>query len=813
MVRFAPPALLLAACLLQSGSPEGRRPAGDADLRFWLENMILDHGYSEEEVSAATGLTPAEIAAAVRRWAIVEKPRPPQPPDAPRRVLPYPGGRHPRIGFLEGAVRPQRETKASVFAPWGGYAVVDLPEAVWSNLGLTYLAHTHVPTLWTRQGVELPRLEWDRRPDGSLESRRALPNGIAFGARVVPSGRAVRLELWLTNGTKERLTDLRAQVCVLLRGSPDFSPQTNDNKVFSGRYAACRDDSGTRWLVTAWDPLHRAWANPPCPCLHADPKLPDCAPGQTVRAKGWLSFYEGRDLEGEIARIEATGWRSGPSLRGEVVDAETGRPVASRLYVQGGDGRWHHATSEGSAVPYRKERGRSVEVHTSLSAHAFALDLPPGTYTVAAERGKEYLPASRTVTIGDKPVDVRLSLERWIDMARLGWYSGETHVHRPPEELPTLMLAEDLNVAFPLVHWVTRAFAAPPRPEGAIEARPVAVDATHVFWPRNTEYEIFTVGDRRHTLGAFFAINHRAPLQEGVPPVGPVARKARAEGALIEIDKHNWPWSMALVPVMPVDLYELANNHLWRTEFGFPAFGEAPADYMGVERDEKGFTERGWIEFGFRNYYALLDCGFRLRPTAGSASGVHPVPLGFGRVYVELEKFGYEEWVRGLDAGRSFVTTGPMLLVRLNDRPPGHVFPNGGEFRLGGAAVSERPLARLEIVVNGAVVRSIVPANRPTDRKAHESPIDEKLEVAGSSWIAVRCFEERPGGRVRFAHTGPFHVEVAGRPLRPRRVEVEYLVKRVEDELARSEKLLPPPALDEYREALRIYRALLETAR
>ena len=58
---------------------------------------------------------------------------------------------------------------------------------------------------------------------------------------------------------------------------------------------------------------------------------------------------------------------------------------------------------------------------------------------------------------------------------------------------------------------------------------------------------------------------------------------------------------------------------------------------MKVERDARGFTERGWIEFGFQNYYALLDCGFRIRPTAGTASGVHPVPLGFGRVYVHLD--------------------------------------------------------------------------------------------------------------------------------------------------------------------------------
>ena len=99
-----------------------------------------------------------------------------------------------RIGFLDGAVNPQRETKVSVFTPWDdkSYVVVDVPEALWSNLGLTYLAHTHVPTIWSKQGIELERLEWNRRKDGSLDLLRRLPNGIEFGALVVPQRDAVR---------------------------------------------------------------------------------------------------------------------------------------------------------------------------------------------------------------------------------------------------------------------------------------------------------------------------------------------------------------------------------------------------------------------------------------------------------------------------------------------------------------------------------------------------------------------------------------------------------------------------------------------
>src|SRR5262249_25927578 len=153
---------------------------------------------------------------------------------------------------------------------------------------------------------------------------------------------------------------------------------------------------------------------------------------------------------------------------------------------------------------------------------------------------------------------------------------------------------------------------------------------------------------------------------------------------------------------------------------GLPDFGEPAPAWMQVERGPRGLTEAGWVEYGFRNYYMLLDCGFRLRPTAGTASGGHPVPLGFGRGDVHVGKeFGYDAWVKGLNEGRSFVTTGPMLLAELDGRDPGAVFRPSGDgphaFRLTGRVLSAAPLDRIEVIVNGEAAKRIKPANRKTD--------------------------------------------------------------------------------------------------
>jgi hypothetical protein len=291
-----------------------RRPATETDQRYWLDNMVRFHRFTPGEVSAGTGLTLDEVSDALKRFALSDARPARRSVDEPLRVLPYPGGRHPRLGFLEGAVMPQRETKISVFTPWdeAGYVVVDVPEAVFSNLGLIYLAHQHIPTIWDQEGVKLPRLEWNRRADGTLESERTLPNGIAFGAKIVPTPTEVHMELWLRNGTKEELTGLRVQNCVMLKAAVGFNQQTLTNKVFTKPYAAVRSEAGTRWIITAWEPCDRTWGSDQVPCIHADPKFPDCPPDATVRLRGWLSFYEGTDLEGEFKRIEETGWRRGP---------------------------------------------------------------------------------------------------------------------------------------------------------------------------------------------------------------------------------------------------------------------------------------------------------------------------------------------------------------------------------------------------------------------------------------------------------------------------------------------------------------------
>jgi hypothetical protein len=182
--------------------------------------------------------------------------------------------------------------------------IVDLPEAIFSNLGLLFLAHTHVPTIWNDQNVIIPNTDWMRDPDGSLHMVCSLPNGVRFGSSIRPGRGCADLEVWLENGTSEPLTGLRTQVCVMLKGATGFNALTQERKRYESSAAAVKSESENRWICVAFERCGRTWGNPQCPCIHADPVLPDAAPGQRVSVHGRVWFYQGSAIERQIENAQ-----------------------------------------------------------------------------------------------------------------------------------------------------------------------------------------------------------------------------------------------------------------------------------------------------------------------------------------------------------------------------------------------------------------------------------------------------------------------------------------------------------------------------
>ena len=495
----------------------------------------------------------------------------------------------------------------------------------------------------------------------------------------------------------------------------------------------------------------------------------------------------------------------------QIIDSDTQQPIAARAYLRANDGTWHFFEAPG-AQQYEKQNWankNSVEYHTCLLSGPASVQLEPGVYHLTVERGKEYLPHMERMEVGSDDRTISVPLKRWINMSARGWYSGETHLHRTIDELRTIIQSEDLNVAFPLTYWETRAGAPPTQGNknipGEIPQDLVMVDPTHVIWPRNTEYEIFTVGEKRHTLGALFILNHKSVFERGVPPWGPVVEQARQEGALFDMDKLDWPFAMTLPVTAEGSLYELSNNHMWQTEFGLRTWNSNTRGFLQPPWGANHGNERDWLLYTLGMYYTLLNSGEKMMPTAGTAHGVHPVPAGFSRVYVHLNgDFTYEKWLEGLQAGRSFVTTGPLLEATLREQLPGTKFliERPADLPLKVTLHSEQPLSFGELIVNGQAVTTFMGRSSPRPEGGHEMQVELSVPISQTSWLAVRAFENRDDGRFRFAHTAPWWVRLPGSELKLRGEEQAYLISRVRSEFNRSKDVLDEASLAEYGRAL-----------
>jgi hypothetical protein len=178
-------------------------------------------------------------------------------------------------------------------------------------------------------------------------------------------------------------------------------------------------------------------------------------------------------------------------------------------------------------------------------------------------------------------------------------------------------------------------------------------------------------------------------------------------------------------------------------------------------------------------WYRLLNCGFRIPASAGTDCFLNRIPSrlpGSDRAYVHVEgEFSYGRWIESLKAGRSFVTSGPILSFSVDGLALGETLRLDAprEVHLQGQVSAQFPLGRIEVVHNGDVV-----AEAAVTGDGHTVTLDQRIALDRSGWLALRAEVARTpnlSGGSGFGHTSPIYVEVAGRPL-DSRADAEYFL-------------------------------------
>lgn len=467
-------------------------------------------------------------------------------------------------------------------------------------------------------------------------------------------------------------------------------------------------------------------------------------------AATWLAFGSWAFGQNETGRVKLT-----------VLDKKTGHPVPSRVYLRDSAGQ-----------PVRADKLPFFRDHF-VEPGAVQLDLAPGSYSYEIERGPEYSMRTGTlISSGGTSQEFTVTLERIADLAAEGWWSGELHVHRPVEDIELLMQAEDLHVA-PVITWWNNQnlWAKRPKPTQLL-----------VQFDSNRAYQVMGGEDEREG-GALLYFNLDEPLsitgasREYPSPMKFFSEARKHQGVWVDIEKPFW-WD---VPVWlangQVDSIGLANNHQCRDQmYESEAWGK-PRD---VERLPPPRGNGYWTQ---EIYYQLLNCGLRVPPSAGSASGVLPNPVGYNRVYVYLgKKFSWDDWWEGLRAGRSFVSNGPLLRCQANGEWPGHVFTAGAgktlEIELKASLATRDPIAGLEIIQDGRVERTV-----PFDQWKKTGTLGS-LQFKKSGWFLIRAIADHPK-TFRFASTAPFYVEIGNDKRRISKASAQFFLDWVRERRGR----------------------------
>jgi hypothetical protein len=433
--------------------------------------------------------------------------------------------------------------------------------------------------------------------------------------------------------------------------------------------------------------------------------------------------------------------------------------------------RVHLADQQGEA---QKVEGQPFWHDHFVISGAATASLAPGKYDFAIERGPEYQRQTGQIEIAPgTPQKLQVKLARIADLRAAGWYCGDLHVHRPISEIELLMQAEELDFA-PVITWWNNS--------NLWKEKAAPDEVVHQF-DGHRLYSVMAGEDEREG-GALLYFGLKSPLdittsdREFPSPMEFVERARKLEQAVwVDIEKPFW-WD---VPVWlasgEANSIGVANNHLCRSQM-------YPNEAWGKPRDTKRLPDPLGNGYWTKEiYYHVLNSGLRLPPSAGSASGVLPNPVGYNRVYVHLEgSFTYDAWFESLSRGRCFVTNGPLLIVTADGEKPGAIINlqpgESRKLRIEIELTSQDPIRQLALIQNGKVVQTVDCSDELMQRHAFDFSVDRP------GWFLLRAIAD-VNHTFRFATTAPWFVEVRGAEHHISRASAQFFLDWVNERINR----------------------------
>jgi hypothetical protein len=515
------------------------------------------------------------------------------------------------------------------------------------------------------------------------------------------------------------------------------------------------------------------------------------------------------------------------------IQDDDGRPTMAALLIRDPQGRVYPSPSRRLAPDFffhpqiYRQSGETVL-------------LPPGTYTVEWTRGPEYLAQKRTMKVPDtKNHQEAFRLKRWANLAKMGWYSGDHHVHAAgcahyesptegvrPEDMMRHILGEDLDVGC-VLSWGPCWYAQKEFFEGKLHRL-----STPEYLMR---YDVEVSGFPSSHAGHLCLLRLKEDDYPGTTRIEewpswdlPVLKWGQSQGGVVGFSHSGWGLQTKETKLPNYEMPPF--NGIGANEYIVDVVHDAVDFISSVD------TPAPWE---LNIWYHTLNCGYRCKISGETDFPcIYGERVGLGRVYVKLPdgKLDFDRWTEGIKQGRSYVGDGRSHLVdfRVDDVNLGE---SGGERRLDrpgtvtvrvkaaayldaepspeAIAIHNRPLsdkpywdierARIgrsrkvpvELLVNGQQVDG-----RELEADGAFRDLTFEVPIERSSWVALRVYPS--------SHTNPIWVLVGDKPVRASKRSAAWCLKAVdqcwsqkERATRESEKADAKKAYDLAREAYR----------
>jgi hypothetical protein len=512
---------------------------------------------------------------------------------------------------------------------------------------------------------------------------------------------------------------------------------------------------------------------------------------------------------------------------------EAGKPTTGSFLIRDRVGHIYPAQSKRLApdLPFQPQVYR---------ADGETVRLPKGEYQIEYWRGPEYVKKAKTVSVTDaKDQTLEFRLERWVNPAQFGWYSGDHHIHAAgcshyedptqgvlPNDMIRQIIGEALNVGSVLTWGPCNYYQ-----KQFFEAKVNSLSTKENLM----RYDVEVSGFPSSHSGHIILLRLKDQDYPGTKEIKdwptwdlPILKWAKAQNAVVGFAHSGWG--------LNVTTDKLPNYEM-------PKFDGSGANefVVDVTHDVVDFistvdTPSVWE---LNIWYHALNAGFRTRISGETDFPcIYDSRIGLGRSYVKLDsKLTFDSWVEGIKNGRSYVSDGTSHLmdfsvnglsvgtkgseVKLGEKGAVRVTANvaalldetpNEEIRKLNYAVKpywhiERARARntrevpVEVIVNGfSVARKNILADGTLQQVSFDVPIEQ------SSWVALRILPS--------SHTNPIFITVGGKPIRASRKSAEWLSKAVDQCWLQKKRRISaaeqPEAEKAYDHARKVYQRLVE---